>query len=805
MVPAAGSPQATQVNGVPASLWGTQRDYDQAIAVDPVGGTADRVYLGGSTIYLDGDWSASLWCFDVAAGAPRLDPAVGISRVAAPPAEEGASTAGAIGNDVHADVHSILLGGLGNTGRQVWVGCDGGIFVSANGGRVHTFASASVGLASLQAGFVAAIPSSSQFVAAGFQDNGTQVRAGDTVWEEIFEGDGGGLAFHPWQSQYIVGQWTTSVWNSAPDAGFVQPTSRLTSGDQLVGDLEADQSFVSFYSGCAIAAAPPAHGPAGDRHQPRLAQRRPGLVRAEHLAGAALPDRRTDGPPARRRRPRPSPRRPERRDAGRVRERDHPGRAALDGDHRALGVSDGADRPLRRGVVRWTENPPGQWTTDIPISRPAGTAPFGTLLTDLFPIPGTGDFYLTTTGDPTTPPPTPATCGTARRRRCVPRVCGTRSTPQRPRCPRAARAGVRRRGRPGCADRGISARPPRDGRGVHGTGPPAAGPVADRGWTAVRQRPAAGAVQDLSIWHDPADPPAPRLLRAAVQSRGVWEVDLAAAAASRRAPTCGCTRTTTAAGSRRRWPTRAGPRPPPAEPAYASPDIVVRPKAGSGDAPPGSSARATIRRGNVPAYQLWTFQTAFRWIYPSVQRDGAVDRAFGDLRARRPAAAPPVRPAGSSTRRCGISWSASASTAPARSRRTRPTRSPSTGRRGTRARLARRHRGRPHRDRRSPADSAGCGRCSPSPARSTCCCTTATRVRCPAGRVRVLLWRRIPTRRAPSTRRDHGRGLCVDRRRGLPAPPAGWTLAAPGGGAPVTRSPSPSTPGCRARSRSTWT
>ena len=117
MVPAAGNPQATQVNGVPASLWGTQRDYDQAIAVDRVGGTADRVYLGGSTIYLDGDWSASLWCFDVAAGAPpTLNPAVGISRVAAPPAGEGASTAGAIGNDVHADVHSIVLGGLGNTG-----------------------------------------------------------------------------------------------------------------------------------------------------------------------------------------------------------------------------------------------------------------------------------------------------------------------------------------------------------------------------------------------------------------------------------------------------------------------------------------------------------------------------------------------------------------------------------------------------------------------------------------------------------------------------------------------------------------
>ena len=55
----------------------------------------------------------------------------------------------------------------------------------------------------------------------------------------------------------------------------------------------------------------------------------------------------------------------------------------------------------------------------------------------------------------------------------------------------------------------------------------------------------------------------------------------------------------------------------------------------------------TIRQGNVATYQLWTFQTAFRWIYPSVSADGlwtdafAVDRpaAASRRRCRRPAAA----------------------------------------------------------------------------------------------------------------------------------------------------------------------
>ena len=45
-------PAATAAGGVPAGLWGTQRDYDQAIAVDAGAGPAgaDRVYLGGSTV-----------------------------------------------------------------------------------------------------------------------------------------------------------------------------------------------------------------------------------------------------------------------------------------------------------------------------------------------------------------------------------------------------------------------------------------------------------------------------------------------------------------------------------------------------------------------------------------------------------------------------------------------------------------------------------------------------------------------------------------------------------------------------------
>jgi hypothetical protein len=65
---------------------------------------------------------------------------------------------------------------------------------------------------------------------------------------------------------------------------------------------------------------------------------------------------------------------------------------------------------------------------------------------------------------------------------------------------------------------------------------------------------------------------------------------------------------------------------------FSSPDIIVRPQANPTNAPtwqlPGTTK---IHAGNVPAYQLWTFQTAFRWLYPSIAADGQWTDQFADL------------------------------------------------------------------------------------------------------------------------------------------------------------------------------
>ena len=185
-------------------------------------------------------------------GVPRGAPAPPPPPPEPAGAGEGADLAGHIGNNVHADVHSIVLAGGAAPNRQVWVGCDGGIYLSTQSGRVNTFASRATGLAVLQAGFVASHPTSAHFVAAGFQDNGTQVRSGDTLWEEILLGDGGGLMFHPALSQYVVAQFVTASWSSRPEAGFVSPTSRVAGGGTLVGDREDQQGVSEFYSGASV-------------------------------------------------------------------------------------------------------------------------------------------------------------------------------------------------------------------------------------------------------------------------------------------------------------------------------------------------------------------------------------------------------------------------------------------------------------------------------------------------------------------------------------------------------------------------
>jgi hypothetical protein len=615
------APSATPVGGVPPvwrrnSLGKNQRDYDQCIAVDVVGGV-DRLYLGGNVA----GPGASVWCKDVGAG-PALGPTTGVSRTGTPPGGEGAAIAGLVGDDVHADVHMIRLAGTAPN-RQVWVATDGGVFVSTHAGRVNSFAPRATGLAALEVNFLSSHPTSSHFVAIGTQDNGRHVRIGDVVWEDTMGGDGGGVAIHPNRSDLIVSQYVRAEWDAEPTAPFANPLDQASGTVDFAIDREAVLS--AFYSGAtAIRQSPVSARLAVGTNRVWLTDDLatvapntwnvlpypgPAAVANPRAGGGDLLADRGVGVPG------------------------GPPMAPVAGGTGPLGEVITAKwvRPtvilvlFANGVVRWTQDPiTTHWSARVLVARrgvtlaPAVAAapdPAVSMLTDLAPVGTTDDFYLATA----------PRLGVAGLDTCLffhdasSRFYRTTLRTQLPPLDPAYAAVV-------------DPEAPTDvyvgtvtgvWRGVRGAGPPAAGLPWPHTWTTDVNGLPQAAVQDLGIWVDPAGAvDSPRLLRAAIQSRGVWERDLKAASEPKRTYL-----RVHARDDRRRFPTpMKDPRLPPAAPdvvPFSSPDITIRPRWPLTTAPTWRLAAGdTINAGNVWKYQLWTFQTAFRWIYPSVQADG---------------------------------------------------------------------------------------------------------------------------------------------------------------------------------------
>lgn len=605
--------------GVPAT-GKNQRDYDQAIAVEVVGGV-DRVYLGGN--FHPVTFAASVWCFDVQMPARTLVAASGISRTGAPAAGDGAFEDGMVGDDIHPDVHNIRLPGLHGANRPVWVATDGGVYVSNRAGRVNTFEARASGLAAAEVQFHAPHPTSTHFGAIGTQDNGRQVRVGDVVWEDVFGGDGGGVAFHPVRSEILIAQYTYFIWEALSSPGFTDP---LDQGGG--GNTKRENGETAFYSGpSAVKLAPVTGrlavgtnrvwlsedvGPLATNTWNVLPFEAAAAVATNPRAGGADPlAERGVGVPG------------------------GPPFGAVVGGHGPFGpvitVKWASERTLLAlfagGLVRWKQDPVTlKWTARVlvgPVAPPGVTGaptPSKTrLLSDVAPIPGMDDFYLVTTGDPSD----------AAFETCL-HFDSTSSTFRKTGL-RAALVPLN----PGYAAV-VDPAPGADTdvyvgtatgvwRGERLAGPPGPGGPMPHNWTPDVNGTPQNVVQDLSVWHDPAVAGGPRLLRAAMQSRGVWEMDLNLARTGKPEPRRTYVRVH-AADDRRLVPTPLiDPRRAAGTPAvaFASPDIVVRPRPSPNTAPAWRLLPGTvIDAGNPVTYHLWTFQTAFRWIYPSVQADG---------------------------------------------------------------------------------------------------------------------------------------------------------------------------------------
>ena len=226
---------AKEVRNLPSKLFipdkADQSYYDMAIAVHP--DHSDTLAIGGSAF----NGEAAMYEFVVRSSAGLLTTDFDTN-----PNRDLTLN----GQGVHADVHQIRYVKVGSN-IHVWATCDGGVFRSTAGGTRYTFVARNTGLAVLEPGYVASHSQNDAFVVAGSQDNGLLQRVGDSLWIHWpFIGDGGGVAFHPIKNRFFVAESYQANWSS--NGTISAPVSRRTGG----ASEASEQGNSSFYSTCDV-------------------------------------------------------------------------------------------------------------------------------------------------------------------------------------------------------------------------------------------------------------------------------------------------------------------------------------------------------------------------------------------------------------------------------------------------------------------------------------------------------------------------------------------------------------------------
>jgi hypothetical protein len=134
---------------------GGQGWYDLSIAVDP--SVKTTIYMGGVNLWKSTASGASPTCIGhwSGTGAPY----------------------------VHADIHDLTF-----IGSTLYVGNDGGVFSTANGGSAWADKSGDLAIAQLYG--IGISQTNANLIIAGHQDNGTTLTSNGTTWAEVNGGDG---------------------------------------------------------------------------------------------------------------------------------------------------------------------------------------------------------------------------------------------------------------------------------------------------------------------------------------------------------------------------------------------------------------------------------------------------------------------------------------------------------------------------------------------------------------------------------------------------------------------------------------
>lgn len=197
-----------QVGGAPGDLFGSdptrngQGWYDLAIAVDP--NNVNRVYLGGSTKWVGGQWSGSLYRSAVSSSGSGAGLTYSMTNTH-------------IGANVHPDIHGLEF--TPGDSSKLWVGCDGGVFYTADAVGSASFEARNVGLNTLTMQYLATHPAEDAVLFCGTQDNGTTRYTGEEAWLHSASGDGGFVVIN-WNDPYrVLRTYVTGNMETATDGG----------------------------------------------------------------------------------------------------------------------------------------------------------------------------------------------------------------------------------------------------------------------------------------------------------------------------------------------------------------------------------------------------------------------------------------------------------------------------------------------------------------------------------------------------------------------------------------------------------
>jgi len=188
----------TRVN---STNWASsQAWYDNIVAAHPT--NANIVFCGGLDWYRSQNGGSSLgqvsyWY-------------LGYGGVIPPQGPEGPP------NYVHADHHALVFDP--NNSQIIYIGCDGGVFKSTDGGS--NWAGKNGGFVTTQfyAGFAGASTTTALSL-GGLQDNGTVKYTGSASWSKVYGGDGGYCAIDPTNENVMYEEYVYCDISKSNDGG----------------------------------------------------------------------------------------------------------------------------------------------------------------------------------------------------------------------------------------------------------------------------------------------------------------------------------------------------------------------------------------------------------------------------------------------------------------------------------------------------------------------------------------------------------------------------------------------------------